>query len=79
MKKLLLALTMLLGAASALAQSDNGIRVSTDQARAAAVLSHAQQLQAQPADKAMVAQRPSAKAHKHDANHHHSKQHAKNS
>jgi hypothetical protein len=79
MKKLLLVLTMLLGAASALAQPDTGIRVSTDQARAAAVLNHAQQLQAQPTDKAMVAQSPSAKAHKHNANHHHSKRHAKKS
>lgn len=77
MKKLLLALTMLLGAASALAQSDTGIRVSTDQARAAAVLSHAQQLQAQPAEKAMVAPTPSASMHKHKAHHHHAKPHAK--
>jgi hypothetical protein len=60
MKKLLLTLTVLLGAASTFAQSDSGIRMSTDQARATAVLSHAQQLQAQPAGNTTVAQSPSA-------------------
>ena len=76
MKKLLLALTVLLGAASAFAQADNGIRVSTDQARAAAVLSHAQQLQARPAEKTMAAPTHSTGMHKHKARHH-TKQHAK--
>jgi hypothetical protein len=70
MKKLLATLTVLLGAASAFAQTDNGISVSTDPARAAAVVSHAQQLQARPAETAVVAQGPSAKTHKHPIRHH---------
>jgi hypothetical protein len=79
MKKLLLALTVLLGTAGAFAQSDSGITVSTDQARAAAVLNHAQQLQAQPAEKTPVAHRPSAGTHKHKVRPHHGKQHPKKS
>ncbi len=79
MKKLLLTLTVLLSTAGAFAQSDSGISVSTDQARAAAVLNHARQLQAQPADKAMAAQSPLAKTQKRKAKHHHSKGHAKKS
>jgi uncharacterized protein YdeI (BOF family) len=79
MKKTLLTLTVLLGATGAFAQSDSAISVSTDQARAAAVLNHAQQLQAQPADKTTVAQSPSAKTHKHKAYQHHGKRHVKKS
>lgn len=77
MKKLLVTLTVLLGAAGAWAQSDSGVRVSTDPARAAAVESHAQQLQARPAESAPVAHSPSAKMHKHPARHHHGKPQAK--
>ena len=77
MKKLVLTLTVLLGAASAFAQSDSGISVSTDPARAAAVESHAQQLQSRPAEKTMAPHGPS-KAHKHQpAHHHHAKPQAK--
>ncbi|RSZ38206.1 MULTISPECIES: hypothetical protein [unclassified Variovorax] len=80
MKSLLLALTVSLGMGSAFAQPDSGIRVSTDPARAAAVLNHAQQLQAQPADKtAMMAPSTSAKVNKHKARHHHAKRHARKS
>ncbi|QNK66516.1 hypothetical protein [Variovorax sp. PAMC26660] len=79
MKKLLVTLTVLLGAASAFAQSDNGVRVSTDPARAAAVESHAQQLQARPAEKPMAMHDHAPKMHKHQARHHHAKPHAKKS
>ncbi|HEX7864661.1 MAG TPA: hypothetical protein VF555_06910 [Variovorax sp.] len=80
MKRLFLALTVSLGVASAFAQPDSGIRTSTDPARAAAVLSHAQQLQAQPADKAMAAPSTSAKMNnKHKARHHHGKRHTRKS
>lgn len=79
MKKLVLALTVLLGTAGAFAQSDSGITVSTDQARAAAVLNHAQQLQAQPAQRPPVAHGPSAGTHKHKVRPHHGKRHAKKS
>jgi hypothetical protein len=75
MKKLLVTLAVLLGAAGAFAQPNNDISVSTDPARAAAVLSHAQQLQARPAEKTMVVHSPSAKVHKHAPRHHHSKKH----
>ena len=51
MKKLLIPLAVLLGAAGAWAQSDNGVTVSTDPARAAAVERHAQELQSRPAPK----------------------------
>jgi hypothetical protein len=66
MKKLLVSLTVLLGAASAFAQADNGVTVSTDPARAAAVERHAQELQSRPAPQPMAIHKASAaKAHKH--------------
>ncbi len=78
MKKLLVTLAVLLGAASAFAQADNGITVSTDPARAAAVEARAQQLQARPAEKPMAMHEHAApKMHKHRAGHHHTKPHAK--
>lgn len=74
MKKLILSLVVLLGAAGAFAQSGNGVTVSTDPARAAAVERHAQELQARPAEKA-VAPAKSGKARKHSPRRHHSKKH----
>lgn len=79
MKKLLVTLTVLLGAASAFAQSDSGVRVSTDPARAAAVENHARELQSRPAEKPMAMHEHAPKAHKHPAKHHHAKPHAKKS
>ena len=67
MKKLLIFLAVLLGAAGAWAQSDNGVTVSTDPARAAAVERHAQELQSRPAPKPMATH---AKATKHSPRHH---------
>ncbi|MDQ0083830.1 hypothetical protein J2W35_004196 [Variovorax boronicumulans] len=79
MKYLLVTLTVLLGAVSAYAQPDTGISMTTDPARAAAVLNHAQQLQMRPADNATIAQSPSMKAHKRARHHHQGKRSAKRS
>jgi hypothetical protein len=77
MKKLLALVVPLLGAASAFAQTNNDITVSTDAARAAAVERHAQELQARPAEKAAVTHSSSTKTHKHEQQPHHLKPHSK--
>jgi hypothetical protein len=77
MKKLFASLIVVLGTASAFAQSDTGVTVITDPARAAAVERHAQMLQARPATEAPAAVAPAAKAPKH--HHPHGKSHPKKS
>jgi hypothetical protein len=79
MKKLLAPLIVLLGATSAFAQSNTGVTVSTDPARAEAVERHAQMLQARPAAESMAAPKSSAKSHGHHDQHHHGDQHQKKS
>ena len=60
MKKTLLCLLILTGAHSAFAQSRDDITVSTDPARAAAVVRHAQELQSRPAEQMAPTGRSSA-------------------
>ena len=74
MKKLLAPLIVLLGATSAFAQSNTGVTVSTDPARAEAVERHAQMLQARPAAESMPAPSSPAKPHGHHNQHHHGNQ-----
>jgi len=63
MNKLLVSLAVLLGATSAFAQADNGVTVSSDPARAAAVERHAQELQSRPAPQPMAMHKHAAKSH----------------
>jgi len=71
MKKLFAPLVILLGASSVFAQSDTGVTVSTDPARAEAVERHAQELQARRAAEPMGAPGASAKAHGQHPHAHH--------
>ena len=75
MTKLLISLFVLLGTATAFAQGNTGVTVSTDPARAAAVERHAQELQARPTEQPAMAHSKTTKTHKHAQSRHHSKKH----